>query len=59
MTIGMDEDCLQLYNIAEGIEYLHSMEPQVIHGDVRGVRTNKYFLSAQVSHFQEGQHTYQ
>lgn len=29
--------CIQILQIARGLEYLHSQEPQVIHGDLRGV----------------------
>lgn len=30
----------QILQIASGLEYLHSQEPHVVHGDLRGVRHN-------------------
>lgn len=28
----------QMLQIAQGLDYLHSQDPQIIHGDLRGVR---------------------
>ena len=30
----------QIHDIAQGLEYLHMHKPPIVHGDIKGVRTN-------------------
>ncbi|KDQ13937.1 hypothetical protein BOTBODRAFT_33059 [Botryobasidium botryosum FD-172 SS1] len=44
-----DADCLQLLaQVAKGLDYLHTFEPPMIHGDLRGVRAHQYHRAVSV-----------
>ena len=38
ICVQTDDNSMQLHGISQGITYLHSMEPKLIHGDICGVR---------------------
>jgi hypothetical protein len=39
MTLLIDMGLLQAENIADGMEYLHGLNPAIVHGDIKGVST--------------------
>lgn len=39
-------DLWQLFDIASGLDYLHAMQPTVVHGDLKSVSISKPFNSS-------------
>jgi len=50
MLIALSLPCTQISDIAEGIKYLHSLSPPIVHGDIKGVSETKTEIHSSLIH---------